>query len=95
MKKSIIFSTFISTNVTYYGRCSWWICIFRLKSEIGNDLYQDITKINNDVYVLSKKAIYKFDSNGKKTEIPLELCDMGSFSGTSVICYNYSDSSFR
>lgn len=65
------------------------------KSEIGNDLYQDITKINNDVYVLSKKAIYKFDSNGKKTEIPLELCDMGSFSGTSVICYNYSDSSFK
>ena len=65
------------------------------KSEIGNDLYQDITKINNDVYVLSKKAIYKFDSNGKKTEIHLELCDMGSFSGTSVICHNYSDSSFR
>ncbi len=65
------------------------------KSEIGNDLYQDITKINNDVYVLSKKAIYKFDSNGKKTEIPLELCDMGSFSETSVICYNYNDSSFK
>lgn len=65
------------------------------KSEIGNDLYQDITKIGDDIYVLSKKAIYKFDSSGKKTEIPLELCDMGSFSGNRVVCYNYSDSSFR
>ncbi len=65
------------------------------KSEIGNDLYQDITKIGDDIYVLSKNAIYKFDSSGKKTEIPLELCDMGSFSGNRVVCYNYSDSSFR
>lgn len=65
------------------------------KSEIGNDLYQDITKIGDDIYVLSKKAIYKFDSSGKKTEIPLELCDMGSFSGTSAVCYNFTDDSFR
>lgn len=65
------------------------------KSKIGNDLYQDITKIGDDIYVLSKKAIYKFDSSGKKTEIPLELCDMGSFSGNSAICYNYTDPSFR
>lgn len=65
------------------------------KSEIGNDLYQDITKIGNDIYVLSKKAIYKFDSSGKKTEIPLELCDMGSFSGNSVVCYNFTDPTFR
>lgn len=36
------------------------------KSKIGNDLYQDITKIGDNIYVLSKKAIYKFDSSGKK-----------------------------
>ena len=63
--------------------------------EIGNDYYQDITKVDNQIYVLTKKSIIKYDMDGNKTTTDLDLCDVGAFSEDSVICYNFSDPSFR
>lgn len=94
MKKKTIFMLFLLI-LPIVGHCEDEYVSLDWKSEIGNDLYQDITKIDNNIYVLSKKAIYKYNLDGNRIEIPLELCDMGSFSENSVICYNFSDNSFR
>lgn len=63
--------------------------------EIGNDYYQDIKKVDDKIYVLTNDSIIKYDLDGNKTTTNLDLCDVGAFSEDSVICYNFSDPSFR